>query len=99
MRGSRKFCQVGSFFYFWLDEGRKNQNTIISGPLAGHHRPASETPFKSDFAGVLMMSLHGMLVNVCLVTLCVIFKGIQETFYFCDFTGGGGGPAPLWICA
>ena len=32
-----------------------------------------------------------MLVNVCLVALCVIFKGIQETFYFCDFPGGGGG--------
>ena len=31
-----------------------------------------------------------MTVNVCLVALCVIFNGIQETFYFCDFPGGGG---------
>ena len=84
----------GVVFYFWLDEGRKNQNTIISGPLAGHHQPASETPFKWGFAGVLMMSLHGMLVNVCLVALCVILRGSKKPFIFVILQGEGGGPAP-----
>ena len=56
MRGSRKFCQKGSNFDngFLVEEGREDSNTII----AYHHRPASETPFKWNFAGVSMMVQH-----------------------------------------
>ena len=32
--------------------------TIKIPLLPGHHRPASETPFKWRFAGVPMMALH-----------------------------------------
>ena len=41
----RKFCQKGSNGFFFLIRGEKTQRLEI--PLkAGHHRPASETPFK-----------------------------------------------------
>ena len=55
MNGSRKFCQRGSnfdnFFFFIF--------CVIQIPLkAGHHWPASETPFKWRFAGVPMMPQH-----------------------------------------
>ena len=38
MRGSRKFCQRGSFFLVY--EGKEDPNSTKTG----HHRPASETP-------------------------------------------------------
>ena len=60
MRGSRKLCQRGAnfdniffffFFFFFMIRGG-----MIKIPLlAGHHRPASETPFQWRFAGVPMM--------------------------------------------
>ena len=58
MRGSRKFFQRVSnfenlFFVFFL------VNEWIQIPLkSGHHRPASDTPFKWRFAGVAMMAQH-----------------------------------------
>ena len=72
MRGSRKFCQRGSnsifnfdvfrgFFFVFLEEEKnitiiREKNQI---PLsAGHHRPASKTPFKWRFAGVPVMAKH-----------------------------------------
>ena len=39
--------------FFVVDEGR-----IQIALSAGHHRPASETPFKWRFAGVLVMAQH-----------------------------------------
>ena len=55
MRGSRKFCQRGSKFdnvfficlFCLVDEGIDDPNIT----KMGHHRPASETPFKWRFAG------------------------------------------------
>ena len=46
VRGSRKFCQRGSnfdnvfFFLFFFFEGRKDQNTTISGPSSARQRNA-----------------------------------------------------------
>ena len=59
MRGSRKFCQRGSnfFFFFFLIRGKRIQIAL----KVGHHWPASETPFKWRFAGELMMVHHRML--------------------------------------
>ena len=63
----------------------------IQIPLqAGHHRPASETPFKWRFAGVLMMPLHGML----------IFQGIwtriaKKLYIFVIFQRGRGSVPPV----
>ena len=57
--------------------------------LAGHQRPASETPFKWRFAGGPMMAQYWMLDWY----LCD-FKGIRGTLYFCNFPGGRG-PDPL----
>ena len=56
MRGSRKFCQRGSNYDFFLSlTGGGRINVSL---LASHHRPASETPFKWRFAGVPMMAQH-----------------------------------------
>ena len=65
MRGSRKFCQMGSnsdngFFYFlfsFLFFFSYNEGERIQIPIKmGHHRHASEMPFKWRFAGVPIMS-------------------------------------------
>ena len=61
---------------------------MIKIPLkTGHCRPASETPFKWCFAGMLMNAER-------------FFRGsgplLLKTQYFCNFSGGGGS---LWICA
>ena len=59
MHGSRKFCQGGGSNFdmvsFLVDEGRENPNTTISRPSDG---PASKTPFKWCFAGLLVMAQH-----------------------------------------
>ena len=48
---SRKFFSEGSNFFL--------VNEWIQIPLkSGHHRPASETPFKWYFAGMSMMAQH-----------------------------------------
>ena len=62
MRGSRKFCQRGSnydkvFFLVLCGGGGRIQIPL----LAGHQRPACETPFKWRFAGGLIIAQHGML--------------------------------------
>ena len=55
MRGSSKFCQMGSYSdVFLVGEGRGIQILL----KAGHHRPASETPFKWRFAGMPIMAQH-----------------------------------------
>ena len=55
MGGSRKLFQRESKFdyVFFVDEER-----IQIPLLAGHHRPAIETPFKWRYAGVPMMAQH-----------------------------------------
>ena len=58
MRGFRKFCQRlrggQPFFLFFLIRGKRIQIAL----KAGHHRLASETPFKWRFAGGPMMAQH-----------------------------------------
>ena len=48
MRGSRKFCQRGSNFNFFLffDEGRNDSNTTISGPSTARQRNAIQMVFR-----------------------------------------------------
>ena len=56
MRGSRKFCQRGSNSDNIFSD---NEGERIQIPLkVGHHRPASETPFKWRFTGGPMMAQH-----------------------------------------
>ena len=52
MRGSGKFCQRGPNQLF---KRKPNTNVPIE---AGHHQPASETPFKCRFAGGPIISSH-----------------------------------------
>ena len=53
----------------------------IQVPLyAGHHRPASETPFKWRFAGVPMMDQHPSFA--------------RKPYMFVIFRGGGPDPLP-----
>ena len=59
MRRSRRFYQRGSnidvfFFIYFFDLMRGDMIQITLKP--GHHRSASETPFKWRFAGVSMMA-------------------------------------------
>ena len=56
MRGSRKFGQRGSNLDILCSLMRRGRNRIPL--LAGHQRPASETPFKWRFAGGPMMAQH-----------------------------------------
>ena len=46
-----------TLFFFYLMRGGRIQIPL----LAGHQRPASETPFKWRFAGGPTMAQHGML--------------------------------------
>ena len=47
MRGSRKFCQRGSKFDFFLvDVGIKDQNTALNGPSSARQRNAIEMAFR-----------------------------------------------------
>ena len=55
MRGSRKGSNFDNFFLIY--DGREIQTPLY----AGHHWPASETPFKWRFAGVPLMAQHRML--------------------------------------
>ena len=56
MHGYRKFCLRGSNFDFFLSLMGGGRMKIPL--LAGHHRPARETPFKRCFTGVPMMALY-----------------------------------------
>ena len=62
---------------------------------AGHHRPASETPFQWQFTGG---PDGGPIFNASLV-----FQGIRTSipkkpYIFVNFHGGGGGLDPLSKC-
>ena len=99
----QKVLSEGVFLgVFLVDEGREDQNTTI----AGHHRPASGTPFKWRFTGEPMMAIE------CWLGSFVILRGSGPTLlgnpiFYCFFMGGGGGGGggglhplyPLWICA
>ena len=74
----------------------KDLNTL----KAGNHRPTSETPNCVSLAGRRYPN------NECWLGCCVPwdpYKYCQETLYFCDYQGrGGGGPdhlSPHWIHA
>ena len=54
VRGGPTLTTFFSFFFFSLIRGGRIQIPL----LAGHHRPASETPFKWRFAGGPMMAQH-----------------------------------------
>ena len=64
MRGSRKFCHMGSNFdnAFLVDEGRKDQNTTISGPSSARQQNAIEMAF-------LWRADGGHTLNIDLVAL------------------------------
>ena len=103
MRESRKFCQRGGgatfppfpqlrqrfflgFFQFMSGRGEPL--------LAGHHRPASETPFRWHFAGVPMMAQH-----LTLAWLLFDFQGIltsiaKKPYIFVIYQRGSGPPVP-----
>ena len=72
------------FFYYFFFFDERIKITL----LAGHHLPASKTPFKWRFAGVPLMTRESMLAW----WLCH-FRGswpvllIKLTLYFCDFSG------------
>ena len=86
IRGSRKFFQRESNFdnVFFLDEG-------IRIPLkAGHHRPASETPFQWRFADVPMMA-HIECWHGSFVIIQGIGTSIAKKPYICVIFQVGGG--------
>ena len=63
MRGSREFCKRGSnsgniFFFFFFNSTKNSAHQCQIALKAGHHRPASKTPFKWHFSGRLMMAQH-----------------------------------------
>ena len=89
MRGSRKFFQRSPTSLFFFFCSRKGDQIPLK---AGHHWPASETPFKWRFAVVSMM------IKYC--WLGMIFQGIRTSItkkkklYFYDFSGKGPNPQP-----
>ena len=97
MRGSRKFCHKGSSFYckfFLVDGGKRIQIQL----KVGHHRHASEKPFKWRFPCVPMMAQYWWLGTI------VFFQEIQiniakKPYIFVIFQARGGGasgpPVPL----
>ena len=93
IRGSRKFRQEGSNSYNVMS-GERIQISL----KAGHHRPASGTPFKWPFAG------GRCLPNIeCWLVSFVIFQGLRTSIAKkpCSIVifqkGGDPDPNPLWI--
>ena len=83
IRGSRKICQRGSnfddfFIIFLVDEGKKDQNTNISGPPSARQGNDIKMAFcwHADVGPTL--NTDGDPYQYCL-----------ETLYFCDFLRGG----------
>ena len=75
--------------------GKRIQITL----KAGHHRPASETPFKWGFAGRSLMAKYWILAW-SFVVFQWIWISIVKKPYFCDLSGGPDPlPPPLWIRA
>ena len=76
-------------FFFYLDEGRKDPDTTISGPSTAHQRNAIKMAFR-------WRADDGPKLNAGLVA--AIFQGIRTCIIrkpFVIFQGGGGGPNPL----
>ena len=86
MRRSREFCQWCPFFIF-LIRGKRIKIAL----KVGHHRPASETPFKRRFAGGPMIAQHCMLAWQLRDFSGDPNQYCYETLYFLNFQGGGGG--------
>ena len=64
------FAREVHFFFFFFDKGKEVQIAL----KAGHHRPASETPFKWRLAGGPMMT------NIeCWLGSFVILQGIRTS--------------------
>ena len=86
MRGSRIFVRGGptlTTFFVWFFSDNEGGRIYI--PLkVGHHRLASETPFKWRFAGGPMMARHWMLVWFFMGSGPVLPRNP-----ICDFSGGG----------
>ena len=61
---------------------------------AGHHRLASETPFKWHFAGVLMMAQHWMLTRQLHDLSGDLHQNCKKPYIFVIFQGGSGPPVP-----
>ena len=69
MRGSRKFYQRGSKFdnfFLFMSGGR-----IKMPLLAGHHRPASETPFE-------IRKLMSLRMRVAFFRCLIYFQSVLE---------------------
>ena len=89
MRGSRKFCQRGSIFFF--DEGIDDPNITFNGPLSARQR---NVIFTGEPTWPNIECWHGSFV---------IFQGIRisianKTNNFMIFQGGPDPMYPLWIC-
>ena len=71
-----------SFYFHFFSENEGERIQILVPLKVGHHRPASETPFKWRFAGGPMMAQHWMLAW--------FFRGSGPVFlknmYFCYFS-------------
>ena len=77
-------------FFFSLIGGGMIQIPLL---LAGHHQPASKTPFKWHFAGMPIRAQH------CWLDRFVIFQGIRTSiakkrYIFVIFHGRSGPPVP-----
>ena len=80
MPGSRKFCQKGSNFDgFLFGERRKGPNITIY--KTGHYQPNNEPPILN---GVLLAYRCWPNIEYWFGSF-VIFRGVLETLYFCDF--------------
>ena len=102
MRGSRKFCQIGSifenlFFLFFF----RDPSTTMSGPSSARQRNAAiiGPPAKRHYMHYMAFRWRaddGPTLKAGLVA--AIFQGIRtciaRKLYFCDFSGGGGVQTP-----
>ena len=103
MRGSRKFCQMGSIFenvFFFLAFFR-DPSTTMSGPSSARQRNAAiiGPPAKRHYMHYMAFRWRaddGATLKDGLVA--AIFQGIWTCIarkpYFCDFSGGGPDPLP-----
>ena len=64
--------------FFSLMMGGRTQIPLL---LAGHHRPASEMPFKWRFAGVRMMAQLGSSVNFQWIQTSIATKPYISLFF------------------
>ena len=85
MRGSRKFCQRGSNWHFLYFFKSIRGERILLPQKAGHHQPASGTPFRwwADDGLTLNAGLIALWSGPVLLSLC--------------FSRGWGSCPLLWI--